>query len=117
MLKADTCDVIKFISASSDQFSPFDGEEREEGEPCESYHLQGGRTIAKENTVEIATSGTPEEPSKTQGILPGAQLASPAKGTVNCHSATDAGATAANSSTSAPRRRGAAKRVTTCRID
>ena len=85
-----TRDVIKFITDVSNQLSQFDEEEREEDNNSHVKVITYNEDAPVESTLGIATGGTQEGASKTQGTLPGAHQTSPAEGTVN-KPATEAG--------------------------
>jgi hypothetical protein len=85
-----TRDMIKFITDVSNQLSQFDEEEREEDNKSHVKVITYNEDAPVESTLGIATGGTQEGASRTQGILPGAHQTSPAEGTVN-EPATEAG--------------------------
>jgi hypothetical protein len=85
-----THDMIKFITDVSNQLSQFDEEEREEDNESHVKVITYNEDAPVENTLGIATGGTQEGASKTQGTLPRAHQTSPAEGTVN-KPATEAG--------------------------
>jgi hypothetical protein len=86
----DTRNMIKFITDVSNQLSQFDEEEREEDNESHVKVITYNEDAPVESNLGIATGGTQEGASKTQGTLPGAHQTSPAEGTVN-KPATDAG--------------------------
>ena len=71
-----------FITAISAQLSHLDGEESEEENESHVKVINYNGEALAESTVDVATGGSQDAASKTQGTLPGTQQTSPAERTV-----------------------------------